>query len=296
MTDEMQIKPGKYAKTRFYAAPCVLLCIIAIAILLQTGIIPKKNLYLALALPALLELSLLILLTINIFSIVRNYRLLKQHGYPTVESWQKALEMISSPRLARLATLEPQLYYALYLSYRKRRIKDRAFSTRQDSYVFLIKVLIFLCLLEVIAVTVLLPQSWLTFKLVHMILGLWAVLFIWSDYRAITLYGHRVDLEGIKLRLGLRCSQKLQWDDIAAVHMIKKPAPASMLGPGVVKDQPGVFYIGLGDASNLEISLREPRSIQTMVNEESAISRLLLSLEDPEAFLDILKGFKPGLC
>ncbi|MGE5391197.1 MAG: hypothetical protein ACM3PE_09070 [Deltaproteobacteria bacterium] len=296
MTDEMLIKPGKYARARFYAAPCVLLCIIVIAILLQTGVIPKQNLYLALALPSLLELSLIILLIINIFSIFHNYRLLKKHGHPTVEAWQKALEAISSPRLARLVTLEPQLYYALYLSYRKRKIKDSAFSSRQDSYVFLIKVLILLCLLEVIAVTVMLPQSWLTFKLVHMFLGLWAVLFIWSDYRAMTLYGHRVGLEGVRLRLGLRCSQQLGWDDIAAVRKITTPAPAGMMGPGVIKSQPGVFYMGLGENCNLEISLREPRNVRTMIQEAPAISRVLLSLEDPEAFLEALRGFDPELC
>jgi|GEM_PF-2499298 len=296
MTDNPLPRPGKYSRARFYAAPFVVLCILVVAVLLKTGLIPQQNLYYALLIPSVLELLLIILLIINISAMIKSYRTLKRSGYSTADACQKTLEVISSPRMARLATLEPRLYYALYLSYRRGTAHKRAYGSRQDSYAFLVKVLIFLCLLEVIAVTILLPQRWLIWKLVHMILGLWAVIFLWSDYRAISLYGHRISLEGIKLRLGLRCSQDIAWEDIDTVRKISQTAPGGMMGPGAPKNQPGVFYVGLGDVSNLEISLREPQNIQAMVNEVPAISRLLLSLENPDAFIAALRSFRPGLC
>lgn len=298
MTNNLLPQPSKWTRMRFYAAPFTVLMIIVLAVFLKTGIIPQKHVYYALLLPSLLELLLITLLIINITTIVKNYRTLKKHGYRSLDAWQKALEVISSPRMARLATLEPQLYYALYLSYRKRPGAGNkpVFGSRQDSYAFLVKVLVLLCLMEVAAVTVLLPQRWLVWKLIHAILGLWAVMFIWSDYRAITLYGHRVSLEGIRLRLGVRCSQNLLWEDIDTVRKISQTAPGGMMGPGTPKSQPGVFYLGLGAASNLEITLREPQSIQAMVNDVPAISRLLLSLENPDAFMAALRSFQPELC
>lgn len=298
MSDNLLPRPNKWARLRFYAAPYTALTLILVAIFLKTGVIPHKYMYYALMIPATLELLLITLLIINIATIVKNYRKLKEHDYSTLAACQKALEVISSPRMARLATLEPQLYYALYRSYRKpvRAGNKPVFYSRRDSYVFLIKVLILLCLIEVAAVTIMLPQRWLVWKVIHAVLGLWAVMFLWSDYRAMTLYGHRVSQEGINLRLGLRCDQNLRWEDIDTVRKVSQTAPGGMMGPGTPKDQPGNFYIGLGAASNLEITLKEPQKVQAMFNEVPAVSRLMLSLEDPEAFVDALRAFQPELC
>ncbi len=151
-------------------------------------------------------------------------------------------------------------------------------------------------MLEVVVVTVLLPNYWMFWKVLHLVLGLWAVLWLWADYRSTGLYNHLVSSAGINFRLGLRFGQYIPWDKIMTVRPISLAPPGGTMAPRVPKDHPGVFYMGLGELCNIEITLKEPQTFQGMINEIKAVNRLLLSLEKPDQFLAVIRTVNPGLC
>jgi hypothetical protein len=263
----------------------------------KSGLIPLGTMKYGLIVPAVFEILILTLILINISKIFKSYKWFRQQGEEVIEALQKSLETVLSPRIARLATIEPRLYYALYQSYKKKpdNYDQACFSTRRNSYSFFVQVFIFLCLLEIVTVTLLLPNRWMVWKLLHLVLGLWAVLWLWADSRSIGLYNHLVTPSGINFRLGLRYGQFIRWDKIMTVRSVSLPPPGSTMAPRVPKDHPGVYYMGIGEVCNIEITLKEPQSFQGMINEIKAVNQLLLSLEKPDQFLAVIRAVNPGL-
>lgn len=263
----------------------------------KSGLIPLETMKYGIIVPAVLEIFIITIILVNLSKIFKNYKRNRNEGEEVIDALQKSLEIILSPRIARLATMEPRLYYALYQSYKKNYDErdQTCFSTRRNSYSFLVQVFIFLCLLEVVVVTLLLPNRWMLWKVLHLVLGLWAVLWLWADYRSIGLYNHLVTPAGIKFRLGLRYSQFIPWDKIMIVRPVSQAAPGGTMAPCVPKDHPGLFYMGIGEMCNIEITLKEPLTFQGMINEIKAVDRLLLSLEKPDQFLTAVGAVNPGL-
>ncbi len=284
-------------RLRRYVLPILAIAIVGGIIGHKTGAVSKDNLWYGLLLPAVLELLFIIICLINISKIVRRYRKLKSVGRDGLDALQNALEIVVSPRIARMATLEPRLYRALYLSFKGKAGADgkTGFDTRKDSYAFFVKVFIFLCLLEIVVVTILLPQKWMIWKVLHLILGLWAIMFLWADYRAMDIYNHGLSLNGINLRLGLRCNAQIYWDDIAKVRRISQTAPNGTMSPGMVKSNPGLFYLGLGDLCNMEIVLKVPLCFQGMINDIPGVTCIMLSLENPDGFMTQIMYIQPEL-
>lgn len=284
-------------RLRRYTLPILMIVVVGGIIAHNTGAVSKDNLWYGLLLPAVLELLFIVICLINISKIVRRYRRLKSEGWEVLDAWQNALEIIVSPWIARMLILEPRLYHTLYLSLKGKAVAngEPGFGTCRDSYAFFVKVFIFLCLLEIIVVTILLPHRWMVWKMLHLLLGLWAIMFLWADYRAMDIYNHSLSLTGMNLRLGLRCNWQICWDDIARVQRISLTAPNGTMSPGMVKSHPGLFYLGLGSICNVELILKGPRCFQGMINEIPGVARIMLSLEKPDDFIDQILSIKPEL-
>lgn len=284
-------------RLRRYALPLLAIAVISGIIAHNTGAVSKDNLWYGLLLPVVLELLFIIICLINIGKIVRRYRRLKSEGREGLDALQNAMEIVVSPRIARMATLEPRLYHALYISFMRKAVADSGagFETHKNSYAFLVKVLIFLCFIEIVAVTVLLPDRWMIWKVLHLLLGLWAILFLWADYRAMGIHNHVISPTGVKLRLGLRCCGNIYWEDIAVVRRISRAAPGGAMSPGMVKSHPGLFYLGLGGICNMEIVLKAPLCFQGMINEIPGVTFVILSLEKPDGFMAQILSIQPEL-
>jgi hypothetical protein len=286
----------RFHKIRRFLLPVLAVALIIAMLMVKSGIVSGAAMKYALVIPAVLELMFIIVCIINISQIIKRYRTLRQAGREALDAWQKALEIVVSPRIARLATIEPRLYYALYRSYKlKSSVNHNHFTTRINSYGFLIKVIILLCFMEILAVTLLLPGKWMIWKILHLVLGLWAILWLWADYRAMVLYHNLISLEGAQFRLGLRYNQEIPWDDILLVRRISQAPPGGAMVPQMPRNYPGVLYLGAGEVCNIEIALKKPYRFQGMINDFKEVTHLLLSLENPDGFIDSLCSIQPGL-
>jgi len=276
--------------------PLLAAALIATGLLRKLGIISAANLKYSLILPALLETVFLIVLFFNLARIIRKYKTLKKDGWEALDAVQKALELVFPAQVARLAMIEPRLYHTLYLSYKCKPNKIDLFTTRIHNYELLVKVLLLLCLLEIGVVFWLLPDQWMFWKIIHLLIGLWAILWLWADYRAMGLYHHRITMEGIRFRLGLRYDGKIPWEDIGQVQRIHVSPPDGAMAPKIARNQPGCFYMGAGEICNMEINLKKPCRIEGMFSDFKGVTRLLLSLDNPEAFMAGIRLLQPGLC
>lgn len=267
-----------------YSLPALVLIVVIDVLLGATGILSMEQMKAILWIPVSLEIIVMCVCLLNITRIIRRYRVLKGEGREAMDAFQEALEIVLSPRLARLAMMEPRLYHALYLSYRKRRKTDDGieFSTRLESYGFLVSVLIGLCIIEILLVFFMLPVR-VIWRVLHSIIGLWTILWLWADYRAMRLYPHQINAGGICFRIGLRCRQVIGWNVIASVSRTSKAAPG--YGPVMPKEQPGCLYLAAGEPCNIEVELNQPALFQGMFSEIRNVSRLYLSIETPEAFI-----------
>lgn len=270
-----------------YSLPVLLFIVILDILLGFSGIISKDQMKLFIWIPVGLECMFIIICLTNITRIIKRYRVLKREGRESMEALQQALEIILPPGLARLAMIEPRIYQALYLSYKKPGQSDNHlhFQTRLGSYEFLVKIIIGICILEILLVSIMVPNRWLAWKILHLILGLWAILWIWADYRAMRLYCHKVTECGICFRIGLRCCQEIHWESIASISPARKSSPA--FGPQIRKEEPGSLYLAAGELCNIEIQLHHLKSFQGMIKDIKDIKRIYLSLEHPESFIEI---------
>jgi hypothetical protein len=273
------------SKLSRYSLPILLILVIADIALFGSGIISKEQMKYFILVPAILELTFLMILLFNLSRIIARYRTLKKAGEETFAAWQEALEEIFPARVARLILIEPQLYYALYLSLRKKQLPDKTacFATRLASYLFLAKAIIVICWLEILAVFLMLPDRWLVWKVVHLVLGVWAIMWIWADAQAMRLYPHQMTGKGVRFRVGLRYHQEIPWEYIRAVKRIEKPAPG--IAPGPDKKNPGSLFLSVGEKCNVEIELNPPQSFQGMLGNRLEVGRVYLSLEKPEDFM-----------
>ncbi len=280
-------------KVTRYSLPILLLIVLVEIILGNTGIVSRDNMAYFLFIPAVLELTFIVLCLMNLSKIIRRYQVLKKEGQHTMDAWQQALELIFPPRLARLALIEPRLYYALYLSFKRKRKRNDTlhFATRLENYEFLVKVIIVLCAIEVLGVSIMLPSRWMVWKLIHLILGLWAILWLWADFQAMLIYSHHITAAGIRFRMGLRCCQEIRWEYIAACRATSKVSPSFSPGPYMPKDQPGHFYLAAGEKCNIEIELRYPQCFLGMFSDIKDVTHLYLSLESPNTFMDAVSPY-----
>lgn len=127
------------------------------------------------------------------------------------------------------------------------------------------------------------PDRWFVWKVLHFILGIWAVVWLWADVQAMRLYPHQITSKGVKFSLGLRCCQEVPWEYMHSVKRIQKSAPG--FGPGLDKKTSGSLFLSLGEKCNVEIEFNPPQSFQGMISNMPDIQMLYLSLENPDEFI-----------
>lgn len=228
------------------------------------------------------------MLIFKLTKVVRKYRQLKNEGLAGFVALRRALELAVPSFAAKWVVLELRLYYTLLKTLTSRRVlyKEGVYANKLENYRFFFKVFIFLCILEIAAVTILLPDKWMTWKIIHFIIGVWAIAFLAADYTAMKVYANEFSQSGIRLQMGLRCCQDIKWKVIAGVNKVSKSGSTFSLGPEMPEDEPGTLYITAGENCNVAIEFKEPQIIQGMIKDFTNVSRIYLSLEEPDNFVN----------
>lgn len=225
----------------------------------------------------------------------REYRRQRREGRARLDAWEGALGTWFSPRIARLIMLEPRLYHAL-LSFRRRPGPDapRHFATGLNSFRPLLYTICGLCTVEILLVSLALPNDWLFWKLLHGVVSLWAVVWLLGYYRALQLYRHQVTGRGIILRLGVSINEEIGWTDIRQISRAACSAPG--YGPRRGDREPDALFLAAGDKCNICMELARERVFTGWMRPIKGIRRLYLSLEKPEEFLSCVQAYQSSRC
>ncbi|MDD2400747.1 MAG: hypothetical protein PHD60_00770 [Clostridia bacterium] len=264
----------------------LLVLVIANIILTAFGIIPKQYMWFFIWFAAAIELMFFFSVFMKLKKIVKCYRITKAIGYSGFESLQIALEEAVPKLVAKLATAEFKLYYTIYLSLKGKanRLNKDKYTSKLNNYSFFLKAIIPLCIVEIVAVNFVIPDNWWYCKMIHLILGVWAILWLIADFNAMKYYTHEFRSNGCMLQMGIRCSKFIPLDLISSVHQIRKVVPEFSLAPVVSKKEPQNLYLSAGENCNVKIKLKEALTFQGLVKDYSDIKQVWLSLEEPEKF------------
>lgn len=278
---------GFIGKVKNYIFPVLLGLVILNAILNGLGVVPDKYLWFFIWIAVIVEATFFVVLIFKITKVVKCYKNMRKQGNDAIFSLRKALEIALPPLAAKWVVVELQLYYILLKSLRKKGVetKEGLFFNILDNYRFFFKVFIVLCVLEIIAVTALLPSKWMTWKIVHFIIGVWAIAWLAADYNAMKLYSNEIFPNRIRLQMGLRCCQDIAWKQISEVAKVSKSGSTFSFGPEIPEDEPGVLYLTAGETCNVNIVLKEPQDFQGMIKDFTNVKKVYLALIEPESFI-----------
>lgn len=294
---QSSLKKSKRRLGKFtpYLFPTLLVLVILNLILNAAGILPVQWLRYFIFIAAGIEAAFFATAIFNIRKIIKRYRQLKSEGLNFVNSLQGALETVSPPAIAKLSTMEPRLYYALYCSLRQSNSppSEKAFASKMSNFGFFTKAFAFLGLLETLAVQLIVPDKWWVWKTVHLVIVVWAFVFIISYYRSMLAFTHVLNREKLLLRMGVSCEGGISLGQITKFTGCTKVVPDFGLGPVVPKEEPGTLYIAAGENCNVMIDLETPQTFSGLVRDFKNISRVYLSLQQPEDFIRELKEFWP---
>lgn len=278
------------SKVKNNLLPVLLGIVILNAILSALGIIPSRYMWYFVYVAASVELAFFLILIFKLTKVIRQYRLLKNSGLDGFVSLRRALEVAIPSFAAKWVVLELRLYYTLIKSFLSKKDMNREgiYLNKLDNYRLLFNVIIALCILEIALVALFLPSKWITWKIVHFVIGVWAIAFLAGDYNAMRVNANELIQGGIRLQMGLRCCQDFKWEEIMSGNKVSKSGSNSSFGPEMPEDEPGTLYITAGENCNVAIDFKEPQIIQGMIKDFRNVSRVYLSLEKPEDFVNEL--------
>jgi hypothetical protein len=278
------------SKVKNYIFPVLLGLGILNAILNGFGIVPARYLWFFIWIAVAVEAAFLIVLIFKITKVVQRYKQLRKEENGAIFSLRKALEIALPPLAAKWVVIELQLYYILFKSLgNKGEKKEGAYLNILENYRFFFKVFIVLCVLEIVAVTALISNKWMTWKIVHFIIGIWVIAWLAADYNAMKLYSNEIDFNKLRLQMGLRCCQDITWEQIIEVNKVSKSGSTFSFGPEMPEDEPGVLYLIAGETCNVEIELKEPQDFQGMIKDFKAVKKVYLALSEPDIFIEQVK-------
>jgi hypothetical protein len=160
---------------------------------------------------------------------------------------------VPNPRLAELLAYELGVIYYGLLSWRDRPAPGagRPFSYhRAGAYGAIVSALLMVSACEIVGTHVVVSRASSTAAWLVTAMGLYGVVWILGDYRAVRLRPFLVGTDGLAIRLGLRWSVWIPRDAIAAIVPPPKPPAA--------KRAPGHLHAALMVSPQWQIILREP--------------------------------------
>ena len=149
-----------------------------------------------------IEVLLLAAAAGEVVLVVRRYRRGRDAGLDLWAALEESFAVLLPRKAARIAVLEPRLWVCLlrWIS-RRTRTSDREFGYHERSQMRLILVMLsFTTPVELLVLELLAPWAWLRISL--LVLGLYALLWMFGLYASLVTLPHRLEESGLWLRYG----------------------------------------------------------------------------------------------
>lgn len=227
-----------------------------------------------------IEVLLLVTAIGEVVLVVRRYRRGRAAGLDLWAALEEGLAVLLPRKVARIAVLEPRLWVCLlrWIS-RRTGTSDREFGYHKRSQMGLILVMLaFTTPVELLVVELLAPWAWLRISL--LVLGLYALLWMFGLYASLITLPHRLEENGLRLRYGALAEGFVPLSEIAAVERAQRRAPGP--GDGLQTDpEDGGIYLTTGGKTDLTLRLRSPQTAKGPFRSTGPASTIHLAADEP---------------
>ena len=221
---------------------------------------------------------------------VRGYRRDRTAGLDVWAALEDGLAVLLPRPLARLAALEPRLWYCLgrWLARRGRRTAEAGFPYHRRSLVGAILIVAILTApVEILFFELVIPWPWL--RLLLLVAAIYSFVWLLGFYASLVVLPHRLEPGTLHLRYGALAEGRIPYAAIAAAERARRSAPGGRDGARVA-DEGGasVLYLAVGGRTDLTLRLRESQTFCGLRGPTPPVQTVHLATDDPDRLLRAL--------
>lgn len=258
-------------------------------------IIPSHHMmfpYIIVAFEALfitIELILLYRFIVKLPQIMMSFNVYEHIPYFHARTIKAISRHLPVNRMTKILVSDMSIFYYALFSWKKKPpvAKDKFFTYHKNSSVMMIYImLIHATVIETIGLHVLVHQWSAVLAWILLALNVYAVLFFIAEIRAIGLSPFMIDHGILYLQVGLTKSAVIPFKDIDQIRTYEGPAKLSkkVLKITMVATVKDIFH----EKPSYEIILREKVEVNYMYGFRKSVDRVLLNVDDYEAFRSAL--------
>ena len=144
-------------------------------------------------------------------------------------------------------------------------------------------IFIFVSAVEVVAVDLLLP--WESLRIAFLIVGIWGLVWMLGLLASVKVHPHLISDAGLRVRYSTNANILIPWEDIGDLQNRRRDLEKSKTVQ-IASTPSGTFMsVGVLKQTNIDIVLREPRSILLSKGASEPITEIRLYADDPKALL-----------
>ncbi len=244
-------------------------------LLLRAGIVDGHGALLA---GALLEAAILLLAGRQLLAAWRAYRRERAAGLDVWGALEDGLAILMPRPIARLAVLEPKLWYCLIRWAARRRPGPATFGYARRALIGPVLLLALLTLpAELLAVELLAPWAWL-----RVALGIgsaYSLCWLAGFYASLQVLPHHMGEEQLRLRFGAFAEGRVPYGQIAGIVPERRNTPGGR--DGLQAPSTGsIAYLGTGGRTDLTLQLRTPLALHGLRGETVPVRTICLAVDD----------------
>lgn len=139
---------------------------------------------------------------------------------------------------------------------------------------------------ELLVLELLAPWAWLRISL--LVLGLYALLWMFGLYASLVTLPHRLEEDGLRLRYGALAEGFVPLSEIATVRLAQRrpPGPGDGLQTGSGE---GGIYLATGGRTDLTLMLHSPQTVQGLFRSTRPASTIHLAADEPQRLASELR-------
>ncbi len=252
-------------------------------LLIRTRSLDQRS---ALIAGALVEILLLALASRQLYIAWRAYQQERAAGHNLWGALEDGFAVLMPRSVARIAVLEPRLWYCLIRWVTRRRADSISFGYQRRALIGPVLILAILTLpVELLAVELLAPWAWL--RIVLGISCVYSLFWLAGFYASVQVLPHQLEQEQIRLHFGAFAEGVVPYQQISGIVLERRRTPGGRDGLQVAPSG-NAAYLGTGSRTDLTLHLSTPLALIGLRGPTRPVRTICLAADDASALAHAL--------
>jgi len=263
---------------------------VAQLILVRTGIFDAHS---TVWLVALIEVVLLFVAGTQAYVAVQTYRRRHASGHDGWHALEDGFAVLMPRRVARIAVLEPQLWYCLLRwLFRRHQPNQDAFAYYKRAIIGPMLLVAFLTAPVEIAVgAILLPWAWV--RTLFLIGTLYTLFWMVGFYASLRVLPHQLEHDGVRIRFGAFAEGFIPYHMITGIAVERRKAPGGRDGLQL-SPRKTIAYLAMGGRTDVTLTLRDAQTLEGLGGATAPVQVICVAADVPQDLAAAL-GTRVGL-